>query len=138
MSRAYRNVMDKGLVMSEKKFRAWDNVLNRMVYYDLESLRNGDANLNIIAPDGMDESKQMLFTGLKDKNKKEIYEGDVVNTAAIGDRLCPRIQRVISNPDCPGSLRFEPETGAMLSCKNQDIFEVIGNVHENPELKATV
>jgi uncharacterized phage protein (TIGR01671 family) len=85
----------------------------------------------------------MQYTGLKDKNGKEIYEGDIVEWKmgdwrdAIGvtvkdeDLVC----RVEWKDDHTGFYPFVEDEGydgvIMFSV---DKCEVIGNIHENPEL----
>jgi uncharacterized phage protein (TIGR01671 family) len=86
----------------------------------------------------------MQFTGLKDKNRKEIFEGDVVNAVELGidDNFCKtqeifsqRIAEVYWDELIAGwGLRAESfERGCVPMC-HLDEFEVIGNIYENPEL----
>lgn len=69
----------------------------------------------------------MQYTGLKDKNGKEIYEGDVV-------RWFDRTAEVFFNDHHNGSfqVRFIDDDKMMFMYPKQ--FEVIGNIYENPEL----
>ena len=67
-------------------------------------------------------------TGLKDKNGKLIYEGDIVKFK-------------ISSIKCVGAVRWDERTGGWLKDKTGQPLhtyiksvEVIGNIHENPEL----
>ena len=79
--------------------------------------------------DGKSEIILMQYTGLKDNNGKEIYEGDLIN-----------------EPEEYGSI-FNPwkviwEDNAFFGLEGYDYeaqlewdkFEVIGNIYENPEL----
>jgi len=74
------------------------------------------------------KSTLMQYTGLKDKNGKEIYEGDILKTdfndiAEVKYGLgCFHIE---SNQDYESITLFE---------WSDDMSEVIGNIYENPEL----
>jgi hypothetical protein len=102
------------------KFRAWAVASRKMFYPD--------------SSDGWELEKGKLeelpntileqFTGLCDKNGKEIYEGDVLLTDELG-----WIGQCIYNYD--GFMLIDKRGGfSRSSWKN---CEVIGNIHENPE-----
>ena len=71
------------------------------------------------------------FTGLHDKNGKEIYEGDILKTFPIisYDKIAYDSFNVV--------VRFTSSSwiaNGVLGIKQSEISEVIGNIHENPEL----
>lgn len=69
------------------------------------------------------------FTGLKDKNGKEIYEGDII----IIDQYT--IVKVVWGTDCWELIMEDNEPYIDDSLGNfNDLIEVIGNIYENPEL----
>lgn len=84
------------------------------------------------------------YTGLEDKSGKEIYEGDIINVIGIG------IAQVIDSPSGEWMFFYRPEPDeinsdfAGVDPKNKpnglwktnttSYIEVIGNIHENPEL----
>ncbi len=105
------------------KFRIWDNNFNEYTSYHLNKALCQDIN----------KYERFLFEqfiGLIDKNGKDIYEGDIVkpfsddgNTAQIifmGMGFGIYTQK--KNGDYIGWTYFKDE------------IEVIGNIHENPEL----
>lgn len=70
----------------------------------------------------------MQFTGLKDKNGKEIYEGDVVYAEEyVGFKKLKA--EVIFNRGC-----FCLNTGTIPEALIPELTEVIGNIFQNPEL----
>lgn len=116
----------------EIKFRAWDG--EQMVspdYIDREGVAWWKANSIPTF-----STKVMQFTGLKDKNGKEIYEGDIL---ASEGRVIGHIKGgvrgycydvVYANPT--GDKRWS--LYASVTTDYEGRVEVIGNIYENPEL----
>lgn len=115
--------------MREIKFRAWYSTQNKMEYdpYADEFVCEGTPlNQAVKAfPDGV---VLMQYTGLKDTNGKEIYEGDICNTPD-GVRLvrydAPSFWLLVKEDDIVDVDSFS--TPSVLE-------EVIGNIYENPQL----
>ena len=112
-------------------------------YYKVKSFFNdkeghfiGMIRNNHLNDFNVDENTLGQFTGLKDKNGKEIYEGDIVK---VNDEI---IAKVIWDKDYLGYFLYTNEENSIDSFENgeqplYDYFgsiEVIGNVFENPEL----
>ena len=126
----------------EIKFRCWDKRLNKM--YKVLSIKFDEPQW-IYCEDSRfdhfslkpDELEIMQFTGLKDKNGKEIYEEDIVVWSCFdGERY-----RVIYDrwgiPALAGVFNCEAYDFKELDmCHNatSNKCEVIGNIYENPEL----
>lgn len=127
--------------MKELKFRAWNKNMKRMFYTYEAGVTDGSTDLlEINMPQGF---ILMQYTGLEDKNGKEIYEGDIVKgscevrygnwdngfahedtDAGIGFYL----RKIGANVDKYGYSQLD---AGMYPFDN---FEVIGNIYENPEL----
>lgn len=132
--------------MDHLKFRSWNKY--GMYYSTFRSLTEmEDFRVSVKWPEG---TIIMRWTGLKDKNEKDIYEGDILEFSdkwewykgsygirmrfAEPERLKelqneydsePMEQRVIEIPDCYQWI---------MSNEIQTYWQVIGNIHQNPEL----
>jgi len=129
--------------MREIIFRIWNTKTNNMLYDSDFIYINSTGEIIYVDWDSnrkkfimLNNLKLMQFTGLKDKNDKEIYEGDIIdydieywiikfNEGAFhlyrieeDDKLCA--------DDTPKSI-------GIWAMHNSDL-EVIGNIYENPEL----
>ena len=99
----------------EIKFRSWAET--KMHYFDLS---------DTIAPSL--EDKVMQFTGLKDNNGIDIYEGDILNTG-LGRKKTVEYYK-------DGFWLNGGTEGAEWTLRQfNSSSEVIGNIYENPELK---
>ena len=108
--------------MRELKFRAWSKETNSFECFDLyEGTECGLTNLQIWARNTEIEQ----YTGLKDENGREIYEGDIVKGG-------PYSGKPIVFEEGRYWLGEEPDDLLRLSM-HFDI-EVIGNIHENADL----
>lgn len=115
------------------KFRVWDKVQKvMMVPRDMQT--DSDGNIFYVEArslDGeydegdLDVFELEQFTGLKDVNGKDIYEGDIVKN----ERNESHIVSFILHAGC-----FAIGDYYFKSIGAGKILEIIGNVHENPEL----
>ena len=141
--------------MREIKFRAWDKKEKTMILfgsaetsstsgfwgdgvdnYKIQFEREGETNG--YNHDDFNESAAvdlMQYTGLKDKNGVEIYEGDRVRFTVEGDSANLKQTGVIEWCDscCHGFRLQWDHFGNNERISNHEL-EVIGNIYENPEL----
>lgn len=110
------------------KFRAWDTDRKAMtVPFTLKNLLKREYISQL------DDRIVMQFTGLTDKNGKEIYEGDVVQRDEV--RWNVYFGENTFQPDSYGwcvKPVDDDRTGNLDSSVIQG--EIIGNIYENPEL----
>ena len=129
--------------MREIKFRAWDKKHNKMsdgfdmwdFAYTTDS-ENGNWQYGFQEDYGKGNMILMQFTGLKDKNGKEIYEGDIVKPAR--NAMEGEIGEVWWQ-DASGYWAIDWDGSKNLGKYDYQIghhleLEVIGNIYENPEL----
>lgn len=129
----------------EIKFRAWNKVKNIMVY-DNEDDTYGDwegccdSNVGmintILNSQYYKEYEFMQYTGLHDKNGKEIYEGDIVYCQTKYGKAKAIIKFIDGKFVAYwNSALTHPENGHHIACYEiNKRFEVIGNIYDNPEL----
>lgn len=112
--------------MREIKFRAWIKKDERMEScISINPFHIGDCDRFLWKHE---EVELMQFTGLKDKNGNEIYEGDIIRSYNdFGDSF-EDLSIVIWNQE---GASFDGVV--VYDIKNE---EIIGNIHENPELLA--
>jgi uncharacterized phage protein (TIGR01671 family) len=116
------------------KFRAWNDISKEMLYHgkDIQGLIwwNEFGEIQSLA-----KAELMQSTGLKDKNGKEIYEGDIIKSKiSFEGKGIPHMGEVVYDKEL-ASFATKNLSGNTLICRQQlNTFEVIGNKYENPEL----
>lgn len=116
-------------------FRGWNKELNNFIYVETILLQEYNNRWVMLVDNELGEEwvyieEPQQYTGLKDKNGKEIYEGDIVMDCINYSKY--KVMYVVEN-----WTGYVAETLDEAECWYLYEFselEVIGNIYENPEL----
>lgn len=128
------------------KFRAWDNKNNRMIQFEpLSGVWDCEAN-TVIEAQAIDDDQSlrppgndcvlMQYTGLKDKNDCEIYEGDIISHSGAYSSTVTWTMSTGNYDEGWVGFNLSPDydyDGEEVLTTLKTV-EVIGNIHEHPEL----
>lgn len=121
--------------MREIKFRAWEKSLKQIIPVD-----NIDFEKRMVNTESawrmFDEIELMQYTGLKDKNGKEIYEGDILDTDLERPYLVVEFRNGCFVIECcdDEEIYYDIMFPLEKEISNLEYHKVIGNIYENPEL----
>lgn len=123
-------------IMREIKFRAWDESQNYMAYQgtpDLESIQSFMHHFG--------NKTLMQFTGHKDCEGKEIYDGDILGDWNDCDGKMVLSNEVVYFDETLGCWMLDQSlhkdhsfATSLFENLNDFTYKVIGNIYENPDL----
>ena len=115
--------------MREIKLRAWDK-LNGVMIYDITDIDFNDKTIgysHCFQAKFPDQVELMQYTGLQDKNGKEICEGDIIDISSFG--YIHQKTYVVKDV-----FEFGKDYGYAIDSWEENKWKLIGNIHENKDL----
>jgi len=116
----------------EIKFRIWHAVKQIMLEGSIQYW------FKAVSESGRDPFQSgieiMQYTGLKDENGREIYEGDIVKNKTCTENVFNKAEIFFEDG------KFQAKASGCNMCDEYlsnglfNVFEIIGNIYENPEL----
>jgi len=128
--------------MRKIKFRAWDKKTSNIFYHDeiywfnRVSIKGYEHYQDVVLSTLLSDSDFILmqYTGLKDKNGKEIYEGDILKHPNNNTLFEIKYIKEYCGFRAVYDRNIYNHSAIILQIGDKGQAEIIGNIYENPEL----